>query len=466
MKDLAYKKDLILKEKNIYKSIVILAMPIFLSSLLKSLHSFIDMYFVAPLGENAITAITVTNPVIAISQALAAGFMIAGVAIMSQAIGAQDNEKARKIAGQLLTLCVLCAMAFNVILYLFTPQLMIWIGTENETLELSIQYVRMRSLEMIPLFTFFAFLASRQASGDTITPVIYNVVAIFINIILTWYFVSRLGMGVLGAALATVISSFAIMPFYLWMLFHDRRADIIISLKDTKFNFLESQKIFRLGFPAATAQALTSLGFLILNAIILSYGETTVAAFSIGNQINSFVLMPAMGVGGVIATFVGQNIGAKNPQRAKESIKSAMILSVGIGAVGGMLLLPFREVLGGIFLKESPVALALSVEYMFFLFTSLPLMAIFQVFMGTYQGAGYTKFSLILAIFRLWGMRIPLVLIFRDVLHLESSCIWYAMVISNFAAMIVGVILYGFCSFEPKIELTNDRTLSLKKARS
>lgn len=118
-----------------------------------------------------------------------------------------------------------------------------------------------------------------------------------------------------------------------------------------------------------------------------------------------------------------------------------------------MALLPFRKPLGAIFLRRLPEALDLSVEYMFFLMTNLAIMGIFQVFMGSYQGSGETKFSLIVSMLRLWAFRIPLILYFKNVLLLPSSSLWYAMVISNFAALYVGVILYSKCRFEPKVRL-------------
>src|SRR5690606_4659922 len=130
-----------------------------------------------------------------------------------------------------------------------------------------------------------------------------------------------------------------------------------------------------------------------------------------------------------------------NSARAKQTIKVAMTFTIIFMTIGGLLLLPFRRTLGSIFL-ENPESLDLSVEYMFFLFTSLPLMAIFQVFMGTYQGAGHTFYSLILASIRLWGMRLPLVFLFTDVLKLDSSGLWYAMIISNVGATFIGVILF------------------------
>ncbi|HHU55550.1 MAG TPA: MATE family efflux transporter [Acholeplasmataceae bacterium] len=453
------KKNLILKEKNLYKSIVILALPVFFSNLLKSIHSFVDMYFISPLGDNAISSIQLTNPIIMISIALAMGFMIAGIAIMSQAIGAKNIDSAKKIGGQLLVLCIISGIILNIVIFLSAPLLvrMVAGSGEEQTVKYALDYVRMRSFELVPLFTFFAFHASRQASGDTVTPVIYNIIAIVINIFLTGYFVRGLNLEVAGAALATVIGNAIIVPFYLVMMFKDKKADVSLSLDDLKLKPYEMKKIVSLGIPSAIAQGFTSLGFLILNSLILYYfSESTLSAFSVGNNINSLILMPAMGIGGVIPTFVGQNIGANNPKRARKSVKSALILSSVFMTLGGLALLPFRYQLGGIFLKDNYETLSLSVEYMFFLFTSLPLMAIFQVFMGAYQGAGYTKFSMILAILRLWGMRVPMVLIFKGLMDLDSSSIWYAMVISNFGATIIGVILYRLIRFDHKIKLSEE----------
>ncbi|HEY8445454.1 MAG TPA: MATE family efflux transporter, partial [Bacilli bacterium] len=270
--------------------------------------------------------------------------------------------------------------------------------------------------------------------------------------------VRSLDMEIAGAAFATVIGNTVIVPIFLILMFKDKKADVYLTIHDLRLKSFETKQIIKLGTPSAIAQGFASFGFLILNSLILYYfSESTLSAFSIGNNINSLVLMPAMGIGGIISTFVGQNIGANNPKRAKESVRCSFILTIIFMTVGGLALMPFRYELGGIFLKDNPETLDLSVEYMFFLFTTLPLMAIFQVFMGTYQGAGYTKYSMILAVSRLWGMRVPMVLIFKGLLDLDHSCIWYAMVISNFGATIIGVILYKLMRFDVKIELEEKR---------
>ena len=457
MQPVASKQKLILESKNLYKSILILSIPIFLSNFMKAFNDFIDMFFVSNYIEDhvseAIAAISVTGPVFSISQALAGGMMIAGAAMMAQFLGAKRKDRASKVAGQLLRLCLMAGLLMNALLFLLAPMIMTWMGATGVEHELMVTYVRVRSFEMIPLFGFFAFQASRQASGDTVSPFILNLAMIFVNILTTWIFIYYLKMGVFGAALGTTIANVILMPFFIVMMFHGKGENITITMADVTSDSAEIKKIFQLAWPVSISQALTSLGFLLVNAFIFSYGQNTVNAFSVGNRINSLVLMPSMGIGGITATFVGQNIGAGNEKRARASVKAAVICATLVSVIGGLSILPFREPLGAIFLKRLPEALDLSVEYMFFLMTNLAIMGIFQVFMGSYQGSGETKFSLIMSMLRLWAFRIPMILVFKNVLLLPPSSLWYAMVISNFAALYVGIILYSKCKFQPKVRI-------------
>lgn len=456
MNELTYKQKLILTSKNLYKSILILALPVFLSNILKSLHDIIDMYFVSNLiapdaVEASISAISLTGPIFAISQSLALGFMIAGSAIMAQAMGAQKFEKAKKIAGQLVLLCGLSGIFFNILVYFLTPSIMTAMGATGQTLDLSILYVRIRSFEMIPLFLFYSFQAMRQSSGDTVLPVILNIVSVILNILLTWIFIYFFNMGVSGAAYSTLIANIVIVPVFIIIMFKHNGNNVYIDFDDLRIDFQEMKLIAKLGIPSALSQAFASLGFLILNGLILDYGNATVNAFSVGNRINSLVLMPAMATGGIVSTFVGQNIGAKNYARAKKSVFDTMVITLSIMLVGALIMIPLRRQLAGLFLANTPDALDLCVDYLFYILAGLPLMGIFQVFMGTYQGCGQTKFTLILSTSRLWIFRIPAVLIFKNVLFLPNSSIWYAMIISNFLAAFLGIVLYVFCKFDVNI---------------
>jgi len=219
MQAVANKQKLILESPNLYRSILILSLPIFLSNFMKAFNDFIDMYFVSNfVQENvseAIAAISVTGPVFSISQALAGGMMIAGAAMMSQFLGAKQRERANKVAGSLLRLCLLAGLLVNILLYLLAPMIMRWMGASGIQHQLMVTYVRVRSFEMIPLFAFFAFQASRQASGDTVSPFVLNLIMIFVNILTTWIFIYLFKMGVFGAALGTFIANAILMPIFL-----------------------------------------------------------------------------------------------------------------------------------------------------------------------------------------------------------------------------------------------------------
>ena len=465
------KQKLILENKNLALSILWLSLPIFLSNFMKSLNDLVDLYFITDLihskfVSNATAALNITNPIITITYAVAGGFMTAGAAIIAQYLGAKQKDSANKVGGQLLILCIITGIVMNIVLYFLTPSIVTAMGAEGLTRKYAIQYVQIRSFEMVPLFAFFAFQATRTSSGDTITPFLLNIIMIISNLVLTFVFMYFFKMGLRGAALGTILGNIIIMPIFMLMLFSKSDRHIHITKADIKIDPAEIRRIFNLSWPVSVAQSFTSLGFIILNSMILSYGDPVVNAFGTGNRINSLVLLPAMGIGSITATFVGQNIGAGNTKRAKESVKAAMILSILMAIIGAAIIMPIRRPLIYIFLKEQPIALEKSIEYMFFLLAGLPLMSIFQVYMGTYQGSGETKFSLILSIFRLWGLRIPLVLLFKNVFNLPESSLWYAMTISNFGSAYIGVILYSKCNFEPKVNINRDKKIDEKVPRT
>lgn len=170
--------------------------------------------------------------------------MIAGAAMMSQFLGAKQRERANKVAGSLLRLCLLAGLLVNILLYLLAPMIMRWMGASGIQHQLMVTYVRVRSFEMIPLFAFFAFQASRQASGDTVSPFVLNLIMIFVNILTTWIFIYLFKMGVFGAALGTFIANAILMPIFLYIMFHGKGESITISRADMSNDPVEIKRFF------------------------------------------------------------------------------------------------------------------------------------------------------------------------------------------------------------------------------
>ena len=453
------KQHLILNDPNIYKGLLILSIPLMLNNLIKTLHDVVDMFFVSEIpgySTEAINSISLTFPVFFTYISLGIGLSAAGTALISQQVGSRQMFQARKYASNLVVIALILGLLLNVGAYFFANPVMRLMGTEGFVLENSVKYLKIRAFELPFLFVMFAFTAIRQSSGDTVTPVIYGVITVIINIVLSPILITYAGLGVSGAAYATLIAQVVVMPFVIVMLFKSK-SGVTIQKEHLILDPDISHKIIKYSIPAALGQAITAIGFIIMNALIVTYGDPTVAAFSVGNRINSIILHPVMAIGGVLAAYLGQNIGNENPDRARLAFRKAMVLSAGLMGLGSFIVIWFREPLMGIFIKDDPIALALGVEYMFYLLIGLPLMGIFQTYMGTFNGTGNTKFTFVFSITRLWILRIPIILIFKYFTEVGSSGIWYAMLISNFVIILPGIYFYRQIDFKPKIEIERKR---------
>lgn len=449
------KRNLILHEPNIYKGLLILAIPLMVNNFIKTIHDVIDMYFVSNIpgySAEAINSISITFPVVFAFLSLGIGLSAAGTALISQQIGSGQHDEAKKYASQLVVIALIAGFVLNIFSYFGAPLIMQLMGASGYALENSIKYLQIRSFELPVVFLFFAFTAIRQSSGDTITPVIYGVITIIVNIILTPLLVSYFSLGVSGAAYATLIANIIIMPMGLIQLFK-AKSGITIERRYLKLDPVINRLIIRTAIPASLGQAFTAIGFGVMNGIIYSYGDPTFAAFSVGNRLSSLILHPVMAIGGVLAAFIGQNIGNQNIPRAKETFKKAMILSVGLMVIGSAALMNFRTLFTEFFIKDDLVALSLANEYMFYLFLGLPLMAIFQTFLGTFNGTGNTKFTFIISTTRLWLIRVPIVFLFKYLTDVGSAGIWYAMLMSNILIVFLGIYLYKKIDFQPKINI-------------
>jgi len=432
------KTHLLLHEKNLYKAFIILAIPVITSNILKSFHDLVDTYFIGQLQNSAAAqaGIAVSWPLINIFLSLSSGLAIAGVALISQNLGAENYKMAAKYSGLLLTLAVGIGLLINIFLFFLSPPILKIIGATGGVYDAALTYNRVRSFEMIFLFIFTSYQATRQARGDTLTPVILSSIAIVINIILTAIFTQVMNMGVFGAALGTLIGQAAIVPACLILLFTSKEKGSM-TVKDLGIDKEYMINLVNVAVPSAASQALSSLGFLIMQAMILSYGDTVSAAFSNGNKVANLLLIPNLALSAVLAAFIGQNIGAENKERAKKSYIVSRNYSLIISIAGVLAIFPFRKNLLGL-LTNNPETLAISLEYIIFVLLTQPLLGLFQNYIGLYNGSGNTKFSFLLSTVRLWGIRIPLILFFKTFTGLGRAGVWYALFISNAVILILG----------------------------
>lgn len=442
---------LLLHEPNLYQSFIILSLPIFGANFLRAFNDLVDTYFIGQIADSvaAQSGISSAWPPLSILQSFQVGFGVAGVAVISQLLGAGEKERARENAGLLFLIAVALGAVINAVTYLLAPAAMALIGAEGAAHACAVAYLRIRSFEMLSFFIFGAFQAIRQAQGDTSTPVYLSVASIILNIILTAVFVRGMGLGALGAGLGTMIGQVALTPVCLLLLF-SKRQSLHLTRVSLRFRRQEIIQLTAVAMPAAGSQALSSLGFLVLQMVVVSYGDAVTAAFSIGNKIASMLLMPVLALGTVLAAYVGQNIGAGNSARARQACTVSRNLGLAVSIFGCLLLLPLRHQCVAL-LTNDPTTQGFATVYVFWTLLTQPLMALFQNYLGIFNGSGNTRYAMILSSARLWVIRLPLILIFKLFTDIGSSGIWYAMVISNFLILGVGAWLYRKVDFSPTV---------------
>ncbi|QWC00050.1 MATE family efflux transporter [Mycoplasmatota bacterium] len=456
------KTDLILNQKPIWKGLLYLSFPVFLVNILKTLHDIVDGIFLGRFPGDYInesgelvsiatamqSAVSLTWPIFFVFISFGMGLSVAGNALVGQYVGKGDLVNAKKFANNTLFIAIALGVIFNVFVFIFAPQILSTVADNDTVYGYAITYLRIRSFELPILFLSFAFQAIRRATGDTLTPVIISAGGLLLNIVLTPILVLHYEMGIQGAAIATVVAQVILIPAMIYYLIKPKTG-ISVKFKINQLNMIVVKDIFHIGIPASLGQSIQAIGFVILNFLIFSYGQEVSAAFYIGNRINSLIMFPVSAVSTIVAIYIAQNVGAGNVQRAKSTVRQGMTLGVIMMAIGVAIILPFREPIVRIF-SEDQDAIKHAATYTLYVGLGLPLMALFQTYLNTFQGSGETKYSFVLAIVRLWLFRLPFVLFAMYVLKSGPEGIWYSMLLSNVLAAFLGAYLYSKVKFIPK----------------
>lgn len=445
----AGKRQLIL-HGNMPKVIMILAAPIMFNNLIQTLYNLADTFWVGRLGTKELAAMGLVFPFVFLIISLGMGMNVAGTAMISQYTGKDDIESARTVAGQIFTFALILSTLLGIIGFFTAPFMVSFVKGDPVVLDLSAQYLSIMFLDMPIIFLFFVYNAIKQGQGDTFTPMILNVCGVVLNIILDPIFIFKLGLGIRGAAIATILSRAIFALYAVYTLFTHKKG-VYLTRKHLKLQKDLLLRIIKIGLPATIGQSGSAIGFIVLNSFVISYGSATLAAFTVGNRINSLVLMPAMGIGSSLTTIIGQNLGADQKDRAKLAFKASTYLSTIFMTIGGLILYLSASVVVGIFVNDDPIVLAEGIQYLKLICIGLPLMGIFQILIGTFQGSGHTRYGMAMEMGRLWLLRIPMIMLFRYFTDWGSNSVWYAMLLSNFLICVVGMMIYLRGSWQEKV---------------
>ncbi|MBU5438434.1 MATE family efflux transporter [Tissierella sp. MSJ-40] len=436
------KSELILTG-DIYKVLITLSLPIMINNLIQTLYNLADGIWVSKISSVHFAATSFVWPVNFLFISLGIGLSIAGTSILSQLVGGGRLKEANEYGNQLIVISFICSISFALLGYLVSPFIIKAMGATGDLARYSNTYLKITFLDMPFLFLFFNINSIMNAQGNTLTPTILSGISAILNVVLDPIFIFTFDMGIAGAAIATLLSRalLAIVGFY--MLFNSNNK-IKPKLKGFKLNKEIIKEIVKVGLPSSIGQSGSSLGFIVLNGFIASYGTATIAAFGMVNRITSLVMQPAMGIGAALTAIVGQNIGANQVDRVKEAFMKAIKLTLIFGIVGCVLMLWKDAAIIDFFIqsKDDPTVIYQGITYLQYISFSMPLMGIFSVLQGIFQGSGNTKYSMAMEIGRLWFVRLPMILIFKYFTDFGPVGIWFSMSFSNLIVCIYGYWVY------------------------
>lgn len=424
------------------QAILSLAIPVVINSFLQTMYNLTDTYWLGKIGTNELAAINLVTPVQNIIINFGTGITVAGSVLIAQYIGAGEKENAKSMANQIFACAGCFSLLCAAVIFLTTSGIVSWLGADGDTYRHACTYLRVVIWDMPFLYMVNIFSAVHQAQGDTVRPMFLNLGGIALNMILDPLLMVGMQMGTAGAALATLLAKLvpAVVAF---ILLSRSRSEVHLDVRHMKFEWEKLKLIFKIGLPTAIGGSTMQLGFLLMSRNVYVYGDQAMAAYGIGNKVNGLITLPSNGIGSAVATIVGQNMGAKQTERAREGYLLSMKICTVFLFVGGMIL--SRDVIStgivSIFSDDAEV-IAMAADFLsimaFWCFTN----GVYNATSGLFQGTGHTEVTMAVDASRLWVFRFLTLWFCESILHMGVRSVWYSVVVSNGISSVILYILY------------------------
>ncbi len=390
-----------------WKKIVLFAIPMLIGNIAQQLYSTVDSIVVGKyVGDNALAAVGSSSPIYNLLLVLFIGISV-GVGIMvSQYHGAKRKEDLSVTIGSCITLTAVSTVILMAgAAFLIRPILQL-LQTPASIIDWCQSYLFILLMGIGGTAYYNIFSGILRGLGDSVSALIYLLVATVINIVLDLYFVASLGMGVAGVALATIIAqSVSAVLCLLKLLKMKEMFELTPKLLIPDKH--QSLTLARLGLPSGMTQAIMSMAMIMVQSLTNSFGEALIAANVIVMRVDGFAMMPNFSFGNAMTTFAGQNVGAGKYDRVEQGSKQGTLISVSVSTIITLLILTFGHLLMYAF-TDTAELVELSMKMMRILAVGYIAVAVTQSLSGIMRGAGDTMTPMWISIITTVIIRVPL----------------------------------------------------------
>ncbi len=312
------------RNKKVFAAILTIALPAIADLFVQTLLGFFDMVMVGRLGPVAISSVGVGNaPVQAVIPVFFA-ISIGTTAIVSRAFGSNNTKEGRNSMAQSVILSIPISILITALLLIFEGSILKLVGRANDmNMEMTAQYYQAVVLGLPFLCFNVVFFAAYRSINKASLPMISNIISVISNVILNYLFIFTLGMGVLGAGIATTISRGIITVFFVYLTFFTDNFWVSLPIKSLKTDKEMIKRILKVGIPAAIEQGIFRIGMLVFEMMVISLGTIAYTSHKIALTAESFSFNMGFGFAVAGTALVGQQLGKNSPKNAQMSVNRA-----------------------------------------------------------------------------------------------------------------------------------------------
>lgn len=439
-----------LTKGSIAKNILYMSVPTMIGFAAQTLYDLVDIAWIGRISSESVAAVTIMTTVFWLAEVLNEVIGTSSISLISQNYGAKRYDKTALCIEQTLTFKAFVAIIAMIIILIFIKPLIGFFTEDDAVRQSALDYGYLRVFFLPLMFAMFSIFTALRCIGDSKTPMKLMFFSSILNVILDPLLIFErvpglnipgFGLGIFGAALATVISITSTFIIGIIILFNVKRR-IRPTVKGLfKLNWTIDKKLITIGLPTGIEVLFRNTANFLLLKIITIYGTSAVAVMGIGQRLSGFVIMPLIGLLMGSSTIVGQNLGADQPERAIKTTHYAAafggIIMIFISALAWL----FPSQIMSIFVKDKEV-IELGIDMLRIVIPSYIFLGIAFGWGSGFSGAGYNLPFLISAIVSRWAVQLPFLFLTVYIFELPVIFIWISFFLSEFTEFVVTAIIY------------------------
>jgi len=454
------------ESRSPWMTIFLLAWPVLLEQIFTTLVSYADTAMVGALGASATASVSISNSPIMMLNGIIMSLGVGITALVARSAGAGDYEKVKKLIRHALMFIVILGIPIALVVILLHRQIPIWMGAGPDILETAAEYNLYVGFGRIFAITSMMLNSAFRGYGDTKTPLIVNTTMNVVNVCFNFLLINPVreitflgltftmwgaGLGVKGAAIATTLGMMAAGLMTLGVAFF-RKNEFKLDFKSSwKLDIPLTKQIFKISIPAMLERLFMSSSGVLTSKTIATLGTANIAANSLCLTAESMSFMPAFAFSTAATTLVGQSLGAKKPEMAKDFVKKCAIVGSVIMMFTGAFLFFMSRQLIGLFTPDKEVIEIAAKIVRLTAFIQVP-QVIAWVLSGALRGAGDTKVIFYITASCQWLIRTLFTIIVVRVFHLDLFATHVVVCVEVFARLVLYYLRYRTGKWQNAIE--------------